>query len=210
MPFAFKANCTVLTFGVTMSGKSHFVLDCLKNRLIYPMPKTIYYVYKLHQPIFSTWNENPKNPFINFINNNGLDIKQLDFSQPSALVLDDILLELSSSLSEVAIYGSHHLKITVFFITQLLYCKNEIYRTIASNSRYMILFHSFRNSGQIECLARQNFPGKAGKALVEAYKEASNHLFSPVVVNFNTEFAKEGVQIIFDFWSEWPTIFTQS
>ena len=49
MPIKFLANKNTIISGPTGSGKTQFVLDVIRQKLIHPFPKNIYYMYKVEQ-----------------------------------------------------------------------------------------------------------------------------------------------------------------
>ena len=68
MPIKFLANKNTIISGPTGSGKTQFVLDVIRQKLIHPFPKNIYYMYKVGQGFMQSWNEMEETK-INFIKN---------------------------------------------------------------------------------------------------------------------------------------------
>ena len=56
--------------------------------------------------------------------------------------------------------GSHHLNLSVIFITQNLFYKGSQIRDVSLNSQYLILFKNRRDLSQIMHLGRQLYPRK--------------------------------------------------
>ena len=186
------------------SGKTHFVLQVIKNKLIHPFPSRIFYMYNVEQDFMKTWNSTDGNPKISFIK--GLDFEKMDTNEPSMLVIDDLVLQKNVQVAEAFILGSHHKKISLFYLTQSLFHNDNIYRTMSSNSHYMVLFHSLRNSRQLNTLARQIFAGKDLERLKNAYKRASERDRGFVVLNFSPESPKE-LTVVTDYWDAYPSVF---
>ena len=67
---------------------------------------------------------------------------------------------------------SHHMNISIFFITQNLFSKGKCMRTISLNSNYMLIFNNPRDRQQIRTLSRQMFPNNP-KLLSECYEDAT-------------------------------------
>ena len=89
MPIKFLANKNTIISGPTGSGKTQFVLDVIRQKLIHPFPKNIYYMYKVEQGFMQSWNEMEETK-INFIKN--LNFKEVDMTEPSLLIIDDLML----------------------------------------------------------------------------------------------------------------------
>ena len=66
---------------------------------------------------------------------------------------------------------SHHLNITVFFLTQNIFPQEKYSRTISLNSQYMILTNNPRDRNQLVQLGKQIFPGYT-KFFAEAFNDA--------------------------------------
>ena len=89
MPLKFLANKNTIIFGQTVAGKTHFMLEVIRQKLIHPFPKIVYYMYNIEQDFMHTWNETEEQKII-FIQ--GLSVEQMNTSEPSLLVIDDLLL----------------------------------------------------------------------------------------------------------------------
>ena len=57
MPIKFLANKNTIIFGQTGAGKTHFILEVIKQKLIHPFPKKIYYMFNIEQCFMKDWNE---------------------------------------------------------------------------------------------------------------------------------------------------------
>ena len=144
-------------------------------------------------------------PDIKFIQ--GLDFSQVDTSEPSMLVIDDLVLE--SKNKEVAtafIMGSHHKKISLFYLTQNLFPNCSNFRLMSANAHYYILFYNQRNFRQVCTLARQIFVGKDVNRILEAYKRASETERGFVLLSFSPLLPKE-LTVITDYFEKWPSVY---
>ena len=127
-----------------MSGKSHFILELLKNRSLYfnPVPVRVAYAYGIWQTAFDNIDG------IEFVKNiEGLAGVEFNSSQPSILIVDDLMKELCNNkeLSTLFTREMHHKNATVFFRLQNLY--------VALNCQLLILFKPPRDTEQIKVLA---------------------------------------------------------
>ena len=159
------ANSNILVIGASGSGKTTTIMKIVKEELISPMPKKIFYLYAAHQPFMDTWNKDNSQK-IEFIS--GLKLDVIDqYKGPKLLILDDLMLELNKEMAQHFIAGSHHKETTTIFVTHAIFLNNENYRLISQNSQYMLLFKNKRNLSQVNTLARQVL-GRESERLLEA------------------------------------------
>ena len=199
MPIKFIANHNCIIYGSTGVGKTHFMLRILKERLIEPFPSNIVYLYGVRQPFMNEWN-NGVNPDIQFVE--GLDFHQV--KDDSILIIDDLLLSNNREVAKTFILGSHHRCISVFYLTQNLFPKDDMFRLMSLNSHYFVLFQNPRNQQQVFTLARQAFTDLT--AFSAAYKRASLNPRGFVLLNFNPLLPKE-LSIVTDFWSKYISVY---
>ncbi len=204
MPLKFKSGTNVLIYGVSGSDKSTFVLEVIRRKLLTVFPDKVYYFYKVHQPFMKSWNLQKNCPKITFIE--GIDLSYIEQGNCLA-IFDDMLLEKQSKcLAEVFVFGSHHLNITVFFLTQTLYPKDEHYRLMALNAHYMVLFGDMRSLRQVNTLANQLFMHEDKARLINAFRSSINRAYGFVVLNFVKNIPRE-LTVITNFWSENPSVY---
>ena len=204
MPIKFLANKNVIISGPTQSGKTHFVLSVIRQKLVQPFPaQQIYYMYGVYQEWMSTWN-NLESTQIKFID--GLDFAQMDTNSPSLLVIDDLLYSTDKDVASAFIMGSHHKKITIMYITQNLFPNCPIFRTMSANAHYYVIFHNQRNFRQVHTLARQIYSGNDLKRIINAYKRAGKQKRGFIVLSFAPELPNE-LTVITDWWSSCPSIY---
>ena len=198
MPIKFLANHNTIIFGQTGAGKTCFILDVIRYKLIHPFPKNIYYMYKIRQPFMDQINN------INFIE--GLDFNAIDTNKPSMLVIDDLVLSTNKDVAEMFILGSHHRQISIFFLTQNLFPNCNLFRLMSTNTHYFVIFQNQRNFRQVMTLARQIFVGRDIKRITEAYKRASNTLRGFIVLSFSPLLPNE-LTVVTDWWEQCPSVY---
>ena len=181
MPLKFMANKNTIIFGQTGAGKTYFMLEVIRQKLIHPFPKNIYYMYNIEQDFMYRWNETEEQK-ITFIQ--GLGVEQMNTSEPSLLVIDDLLLSTNKEVVEMFILGSHHKQISLFYLTQNLFPNCNMNRTMSNNAHYYVLFHNQRNFRQIHTLAHQIYVGRDVQRITNAYKRASKQERGFVVLSF--------------------------
>ena len=198
MPIKFLANHNTIIYGQTGAGKTHFILEVIRQKLVYPFSKNIYYMYKVRQSFM----DKLKN--ITFIE--GLDFDAIDTSSSSLLVVDDLILSTNKNVAQMFILGSHHKKISIFFLTQNLFPNCDLFRLMSSNCHYYIIFQNQRNFRQVKTLANQIFIGRDVQRITEAYKRASNTYRGFVVLSFSPLLPKE-LTVVTDWWELCPSIY---
>lgn len=203
MPLKFCSGTNILIYGVSGSGKSYFVMDIIKNRLVANFPEKIYYFYKVRQPFMDDWIKFKTMPKVCFIE--GLPSNELDKGKCLA-IFDDLLLSNLKKVAELFIYGSHHLDVTVMFLTQNLYPKDESFRLMALNSHYLVLFADIRAQRQVSTLANQLFTGHDKMRLINAFQKAINMPYGFVILNFVKNIPRE-ITVLTDYWSDTPSVF---
>ena len=203
MPVKFLANHNTIIFGQTGIGKTSFVLDVIRQRLVHPFPKNVYYMYTVHQPFMTTWNKTKNQP-ITFIK--GLNFDELDTSKPSMLIVDDLVLSTNKAVAEIFILGSHHMHISVFFITQNLFPNDPVFRIMSSNAHYYVLFHCQRHFRQVHTLAHQIFVGNEIKRITNSYKRAGTTRRGFILLSFSP-LLPPALTVITDYWELCPSVY---
>jgi hypothetical protein len=102
------------------------------------------------------------------------DVKSLgNIKGHKIVILDDLMHKLSEEIAETFTVYSHHLNVTVFFITQNIFHQNKYMRDVSLNTQYLILFGQRRDVSQINVLATQMFPLQR-KQFLKVYKEVTS------------------------------------
>ena len=167
--FLFRSPCTVLVSGPTGSGKTFALLNILKYpELFEQTPVKIIWCYSVYQEKFNDYKD-----IIEF--HEGIyDVKTLSSVEGhKIIILDDLMHHMNEQVAETFTVYSHHLNITVFFITQNIFHQNKYMRDISLNTQYLILFGQRRDVSQINVLATQMFPLQR-KEFLKVYKEVTS------------------------------------
>ncbi|GFY23504.1 uncharacterized protein TNCV_3941961 [Trichonephila clavipes] len=98
------------------------------------------------------------------------------------IVLDDMMNDVTSEISQMFTMGSHHKKYSIILITQNLFPRVKSMRDISLNAHYIILFRNNRDVSQAACFGRQAFPGH-GKFFMDSYKKGTEEPFSYLLVD---------------------------
>ena len=184
----FKPYSNYVVCGATQSGKSTFMFKLFKHMdsmFECHTPTQVLYCYGIYQPLYDDIKS--ACPFVTFKEGipSASDIEKFASQQNhKVIVLDDLLGEVVQNveMEKLFILGSHHKKLSVFFLQQNLYQQGRYSRTIALNTAYLILFRNIRDSSQILYLSRQISPSNP-QALVEAYKDATSIKYGYLVID---------------------------
>ena len=172
---------TAIIAGPTSCGKTRFVFRLIDNvaRMIDPPPSKIVYCYGEYQQLFCNY------PRVVF--HQGLpDLNDFDGSEPTLLVIDDLMQETNETVANLFTKGSHHRNVSVMFLAQNLFPKNKFARTMSLNAHYMILFKNPRDASQFANLARQMYP-KRSQFAIEPYKDATKVPYSYLLIDLRPE-----------------------
>jgi hypothetical protein len=154
----FKHPFNMTVAGPSQSGKTKFVYDLLFDieNLINPLPKKIIYCYSTWQPVFDELKE--KIPIIEF----SQGLADLDEIEDTLVIIDDLMTQCVNNKDVVHLFtvGSHHRNNSVIFLTQNIFEQGKYARSISLNSHYLVIFNNLRDKCQINCLARQLYPGE--------------------------------------------------
>jgi hypothetical protein len=181
----FKNNFTMIVCGPSFSGKTDlcFRIMELQERLYEKPPGNVYYCYKLFQPKFAA----KKHLVHEYIE--GLpDLPKLraisEQSPNSTVYIDDLAPEADKETAEMFTVASHHLGINFVFVQHTIFSKNPVFREMALNATYMVLFKNPRDSSSFATLARQ-FSPERWRALTAAYKTATETPYSYFFMDWN-------------------------
>ena len=203
MPLKFLAAHNCIVFGPSRAGKTQFMLEVVRQRLVHPWPKRVFYMYNIEQEFMKSWNESENEP-ITFIK--GLDFDKMDTTEPSLLIVDDLVLSDNKDMAECFILGSHHRNISTFYLTQNLFSNCPLFRLMSSNSHYFVLFNNQRHLRQISTLGHQIFCGKDFKRLMNAYKRTSTQERGFILLSLAPGLPQE-LTVLTDYWEWLPSFF---
>ena len=203
----FSSPSTICIVGPTGSGKSVFAKQFIENtNKMFPKfpPKKILYCYGIYQPLFEEMER--EIPYITF--QHGLPSEEIlnDFASSGdhCLCIIDDLMNAATKNEDVELLftqKSHHMNISVIFISQNLFNRNKNARTISLNTHYYILFKNFRDGQQIKCLARQIYPS-CPRSFVYAYEDATRAPYGYLYVNMSPHAAHNDIRLMSNIFDE--------
>lgn len=182
---------SVIVVGGSGSGKTTFVINCIKNldRVYENPPVSVHYYYGIFQPIFDELENNrslqckvylqqgpPSEEDIAAITSDG---------QIHMIVLDDQLFAGNNAdICRLFTETSHHSKVNVWLLLQNLFMNQKYSTTISRNAHYFVFTKSPRNTSTVMNLAKQVFPGK-NQALMEAYEDIMKEPYGIMVLDLH-------------------------
>ena len=183
MQLPFYKNSSVVVCGPSQSGKTTFVVNCLRNidtlmfdenyRNCVPMGG-IYYFYKVHQPVFCMLADAGVEFSKGCPNLMDIDtiVNRKQPHQTAMIILDDLMLEVGSNPAVLNIFteGVHNSNLFVFFLTHNFYHQGKYTLSITRNSHYYVFTNHLANISTIETLGRKLFGSGTARMFHDIYK----------------------------------------
>jgi hypothetical protein len=180
----FEAGTSIGIYGPSRAGKSTWIEKLLKykNVMFTEPPQKILYCY-------SIWTQRYESLTKDCTFSEGLpsleDVQKFGNGSHNLLILDDLMSDLCKSnwCDKLFTALSHHLKITVIFVSQNLFPASRIMRNVALNLSYMVLFRSSRDRLQVGIVGSQLGDRKT---LLVAYDDATSTNYGYLVIDFTS------------------------
>jgi len=166
-------------------------------------PKKIFYYYGQYQPLFDKMKS-----FVTFIK--GLpDINKLGKDVEGALlIIDDLMAEIGSETLALFTKHSHHLHISVAFLTQNYHFKSKFNRSITLNADILVLFRSPRDRKSIYYISQEMYP-RDSSFLVQSFLDATRDPYTYIFLNLQQE-TPDILRIQSDIFKPHVTIYTKA
>ena len=113
---------------------------------------------------------------------------QFNTSHPNLVILDDLMADASKDerIAKLFIMTSHHLNISLAYLTQNIFHKGTQSRTISLNADIILLTKNTRDKSQIQYLARQLAPDRP-KFIQESYQDATSIPYGYLFIDLKPE-----------------------
>lgn len=181
---------TCLISGGTGSGKSVFTRSVIENhtktfKSLPSLPRVVW-CYGIFQDSFKNPIKNTKSLF----HEGMIDEEYIKRQKPDILVIDDMMTEKSNDqfVHNLFTKVSHHMNISVIFITQNLYEKGQC--LMKRNAHYLVIMRNPSDKSQIITLSRQLYPGNS-RFFLEAYNDATSKRFGYLFIDVSPHSEEE-------------------
>jgi len=167
--------------GPTGCGKTQFTIRLIEHAkfVIEPTPEKIVWCYGVYQEGFRDMSG------VEF--HEGIpELTSFDGKQRTLLILDDLMHETDDRVTKIFTKISHHMSVSVLYLTQNIFYGGKQTRTIGLNAHYLVVFRNPRDATQITHLARQMYPGQA-KFLIEAFRDATREPYTYMLVDLKPD-----------------------
>lgn len=184
---SFRHPFTMLVVGPTGSGKTLWIRDILCSQLITPFPKNIVWFYGEWQPLYDQLKQTI--PCITFVKGLPTDNFDAYFTpQENLFVIDDLMSETNTLISDLFTKGSHHRNLSVILVLQNLFSrgKNNVGRTISLNSHYIAMFKNPRDELSLSIIARQIAPTRT-QFIHDAFRHATARPYGYLLFDFKPD-----------------------
>jgi hypothetical protein len=177
---------TMVIAGPTGCGKSYFVRDMIaaKEEMFSIIPDKVVWFYGIHQPLYDEIED------VAFVEGLPTDFKEY-LGQHTLFIIDDLMQSSNDKrLSNLFTRGSHHLNLSVIFITQNFFHKGKEMRDITLNAHYLVLSKNRRDLSQVSHLGRQLFPRHV-RLFQEVFEDATKDPYTYLFIDLRAETPEE-------------------
>lgn len=170
---------TAIVAGPSGCGKSNFVTQFIKNNQVCNQNfSEIIWCYDQMQPLYNLSD-------VSYYH--GIpDLSMFNGSVARLIIIDDLMRESDGRVVDLFTKGSHHMNLSIFYITQNLFYQGKGQRDISLNSSYIIYFKNPRDKTQIRYLARQVSPDNP-KFVEDAYKDATQNAYGYLMIDLKQD-----------------------
>ena len=186
----FTLPLSIVCAGPTMSGKSSFIKELLKNRDVMFTEKIdrIMYVYDVWNLLYEDIEKNvPNITFTNSIpSREEVDLFAPEGGGQKLIIFDDQVSKMKKCkhFSDFFMILCNNRKLSCILTVQNIYSKEPGMRDISLNTRALVLFKNMRSHDQILVLARQIHPQNT-KYFLDAFEKATTVPHAYLVVDLN-------------------------
>ena len=195
----FRTPFTCLLAGPSQSGKTSTVFNILRDRheLFDVPPDNIFYFYQHWQPSFTPFFREgivtewlQELPTMKVLTEKTEPFKN---AEGSIVVIDDFMGELNQDISNLFTIFCHSNRVSVFLMSQNVFAKTPVFRTISLNSQYVFIFKNPRDASQITNYAKQFAPGNT-QWVVDSFREATRAAYSYLMFDHH-QLQKEDIRV---------------
>ena len=186
----FRHPSSFVIVGSTMSGKTTWVLNVLRNaKALFENPKctqNVIYFYKIWQEKFDEADRDGLvTEFIAEKPTTEIIIEKTEKYKKdggSCLIIDDYANDMNMKDIQIFTVLTHHLSCCTFIMSQSLFPKCAAYREISLNCTYNVIFKTTRDFRQFRTFAQQLFP-RNWMFLVKTFEEETEKQYSYLLID---------------------------
>ena len=188
MGFKTPFNCMIA--GSSGSGKTTLLYKILRyqDEIFETPPEKIYLFYSEPQEIYNNMEYEGVVDKLIMGTPTSEKLKQLVSPYKkkggTVCIFDDALKDITDDMEYIFTTLTHHLNMSVFFLTQSLFFQNKSYRTMTLNAHYLFVMKSPRDSSQISHLAKQVSPYKT-KFVIDSYQNATRRPYTYLLIDLH-------------------------
>ena len=197
MPFDVRLQCSFncLVAGSTGSGKTTLVKNLLRLKydIFSVVPEKVFLFFNNDQPIYD---EMLREGLIDEKIDATLQFPTLDYLTTlvapfkkgggSLIIFDDIISDITEDFTKIICNFSHHESASIILMTQNLFYKHKVFRTLSLNMHYMFLTTNERDKQQVANLGRQVCPNNPN-FLVDVYASAASRAYDYLLLDFRVD-----------------------
>jgi len=181
--------------GSTGSGKTTLVKNLLrlKHDLFSVVPEKVFLFYNNDQPIYDEMlreglidekiNVSVQFPTLEFLTTLVAPFKK---GGGSLIIFDDIISDITEEFTKIICNFSHHEATSIILMTQNLFFKHKVFRTLSLNMHYMFLMTNERDKQQVANLGRQVCPNNPN-FLANVYGSAASRAYEYLLLDFRAD-----------------------
>lgn len=182
---------TIGIYGPTQSGKTHFVIDLLKeSKSLFTKPaEEIYYCYSAYQDAYNGLKEAEHTGGFKTIFHEGMpdmgQCKEWSFMKKHiVIVFDDLMTDMTkdNDIVKFATVDCHHSNITMLVLLHNIFPPGL--RTMSLNLHYIILFRNKRDVLQVDTLGRRVMKDRV-KYFAAVYRQAVSKPYGYLLIDMH-------------------------
>lgn len=189
--FSLKTPASISIIGPSMCGKTHLILDIIRNRNLYfdrVVTKVIYVYYRINETLLELATSDPNVILVE-------DILEADklIEDSCLVIIDDQLGQLNNRqinelVTDYFIRKVHHLNFNVIITLQRAF--SSVTKTILDNTKYAAYFNNPRYKALITHVAK-NFAPRNIRFVQEAYAIATRQPHGYLLFDFSNDTPEE-------------------
>ena len=201
-----EENFKMCLIGASGSGKTQFTYQLLSNLSSFTKkpPEKVIIVMQVWQEIYLKMRQEGLVDIFIEVNDQSLeDTISSHLCRNTLIIFDDCFVSGKNNLQYIAslfLVTGRHTGVSLIYIGQHLFSKEESLKHITNNCDYLVMFKSIRSRNDIRNLASQMFPRRT-RVLTSMFEDATQQPYSYLFINL-TQRADEKARFLSNVWAE--------